>query len=169
MSPPDDLIKAIRTGLVSEVVAALDAGAQVELDDGKGDPGLPLAMACFMGYAEIVRELALRGASVNLADNRDARSPLAMALRAGKTEVVKVLIELGANIPPGIQTGLNDQELMLARWKAEHFGASQSEARQADDDRPFIEEINVVGCYGTDTDVLNEEMRRNVLDVCKKK
>ena len=57
MSPPADLIKAIRTGLLSEVIAALDAGAPVELDDGKGDPGLPLAMACFTGHAEIVREL----------------------------------------------------------------------------------------------------------------
>jgi ankyrin repeat protein len=169
LSPPVDLIKAIRTGLVSEVVAALDAGAQVELNDGKGDPGLPLAMACFMGHAEIVRELALRGARVNLADNRDARSPLAMALRAGKTEVVKVLIELGADIPPGMPTGLNDQELMLARWKAQHFGASQSGGQQSDGNRPVIEEINMVGCYGTDTDVLNDEMRRAVQEMCKKK
>ena len=29
MSPPADLIKAIRTGLLSEVIAALDAGAPV--------------------------------------------------------------------------------------------------------------------------------------------
>jgi len=169
VNPPVDLIKAIRTGLVSEVVAALDAGAQVELNDGKGDPGLPLAMACFMGHAEIVRELVLRGAQVNLADNRELRSPLSMAIRAGKTEVVKVLIELGVDIPPGTPTGLNDQELMLARWKAQHFGASQAGGQPSDDDQPIIEEIDMVGCYGTDTDVLNDEMRRAVKDMCKKK
>ena len=39
-----DLIKAIRTGKLSEVIAALDAGAEVELHDGQGDPGLPLAI-----------------------------------------------------------------------------------------------------------------------------
>ena len=55
MTPPLDLLKAIRTGQLAAVVAALDAGAPVELDDGKGDPGLPLAIACFLGHAEIVR------------------------------------------------------------------------------------------------------------------
>ena len=58
MSLSNDLMKAIRSGNLRKVVAALDAGAPVELDDGKGDPGLPLAIACFMGHAEIVRELA---------------------------------------------------------------------------------------------------------------
>ena len=106
MSPPADLIKAIRTGLLSEVIAALDAGAQVELQDGHGDSGLPLAMACFMGFAEIVRELVIRGANVNFPDNRDSKSPLSMAIRGGRTEVVKVLIELGAKIPPDVDTGL---------------------------------------------------------------
>lgn len=164
MSPPVDLIKAIRTGLVSEVVAALDAGAQVELNDGQGDPGLPLAMACFMGHAEIVRELALRGAKVNFPDNREARSPLAMAVRAGKSEVVKVLIELGAEVPPGVHTGLSDQELMLAKWKAQHFGINRADG----DTLPVIEEIEMVSCYGTDTTGLNAEMRRAVQDACKK-
>ena len=168
MSPPVDLIKAIRTGLVSEVIAALDAGAQVELNDGKGDPGLPLAMACFMGHAEIVRELALRGAKVNFADNREARSPLSMAVRAGKPEVVKVLIELGAEVPPGMQTGLTNPELMLAKWKAQHFGVSQVEDGQRGGTPPVIEEIEMVSCYGTDTSGLNAEMRRAVQDACKK-
>ncbi len=164
VSPPADLIKAIRTGLLSEVVAALEAGAQVELHDGRGDPGLPLAMACFMGHAEIVRELILRGAKVNFEDNREPTSPLSMALRGGKTEVVKVLIELGAELPPGVNTGLTDQELMLAKWKAQHFGA----ARSADQEAPVVEEIQVLGCYGTDTGVLDAEMRRAVEEMCKK-
>lgn len=55
------LIKAIRSGRLSDVQAALDAGALVELQDGQGDPGLPMGIACFMGFVDIVRELAKRG------------------------------------------------------------------------------------------------------------
>ena len=88
----DDLIKAIRTGRLKDVVQILDAGTAVELDDGQGDPGLPLAIACFMGHADIVRELALRGAKINFKDNSTPTSPLSMALRGKKTEVIKVLI-----------------------------------------------------------------------------
>lgn len=167
MSPDVDLIKAIRTGKLSEVIAVLDAGASIELHDGQGDPGLPLAIACFMGHAEIVRELGIRGAKVNFEDNSDPTSPLSMAARGAKPEVVKVLIELGAIVPPEMQTGLTDQELMLAKWKAQHFGASQA-AQQAGDPFPEIEEINVVGCYGTDTSVLDAELRR-AIDVMDKK
>lgn len=158
MSPPTDLIKAIRTGLLSEVIAALDAGAQIELHDGRGDPGLPLAIACFMGHAEIVRELAIRGAKVNFADNRVPTSPLSMAMRGGRTEVIKVLIEMGAEIPPDVQTGLTDQEIILAKWKAQHFGASVGDAPHPDTDLPVIEEIKMVSCYGTDTGVLDAEI-----------
>ena len=168
MSSPPDLIKAIRTGLLSNVIAALDGGAEVELHDGQGEPGLPLAMACFMGHADIVRELVIRGAKVNFADNREATSPLSMALRGGKTEVVKVLIELGAEIPPGVHTGLSDQELTIARWKAQHFGASVSAASKAGIDFSDVEEIHMVSCYGTDTGVLDAEMRRAVADTSKK-
>ncbi|MBK7423140.1 MAG: ankyrin repeat domain-containing protein [Propionivibrio sp.] len=168
MSTTADLIKAIRTGKLSEVIAALDAGAQVELHDGPGDPGLPLAIACFMGHPEIVRELAIRGAKINFTDNREPKSPLSMAIRGGRTEVVKVLIELGAEIPPDIQTGLTDQELMLAKWKAQHFGASISGANQAGSDFPDVEEIQVLSCYGTDTGVLDAEMKRAVEEMTKK-
>ena len=168
MSPPVDLIKAIRTGLLSEVIAALDAGAPVELHDGQGDPGLPLAMACFTGNAEIVRELALRGAKVNFPDNRVPTSPLSMAIRGKRTEVVKVLIELGTEVPPDVQTGLTDQELMLAKWKAQHFGASTSGAKPGDNALLDVEEIHVLSCYGTDTGVLEAEVRRAVEDMAKK-
>ena len=167
MSASPDLIKAIRTGRLSEVVAALEAGAPVELNDGQGNPGLPLAIACFMGQAEIVRELAMRGAKVNFDDNRLPTSPLSMAIRSGKTEVVKVLIEHGAEVPPGTKTGLRDDELMLARWKAQHFGVSQ--AGQSGDVSSGIEEITVVGgCYGTDTGVLDAELRRAIETMDKK-
>ena len=168
MSQPVDLIKAIRTGLLSEVIAALDGGAQVELHDGQGDPGLPLAMACFMGHAEIVRELAIRGAKVNFANNMEPTSPLSMALRGGKTEVIKVLIEFGAEVPHSVKTGLTDQELMLARWKAQHFGASQS-TNNGNTEASVIEEIQMVGCYGTDTSVLEADVMRYARELGNKK
>ena len=168
MNQPVDLIKAIRTGLLSEVVAALNAGAPLELHDGQGDPGLPLAMACFMGQAEIVRELAIRGAKVNFANNMEATSPLSMALRGSRTEVIKVLIEFGAEIPNGVNTGLTDQELMLARWKAQHFGANRS-VGSGTNEAPVIEEIQMVGCYGTDTNVLEADVMRYARELGNKK
>ena len=168
MNTPPDLLKASRTGRLSEVIAALDAGAPIELEDGKGNPGLPLAIACFMGHAEIVRELAIRGAKVNFSDNSIPTSPLSMAIRAGKTEVIKVLIEHGAEVPAGVNTGLRADEIMLARWKAQHFGASQ-DAQSMMSSEPVIEEIQVGGCYGTNTDVLNAEMRGAVEEVLRKK
>ncbi|WP_305074931.1 ankyrin repeat domain-containing protein [Propionivibrio sp.] len=167
MNTPPDLLKAIRTGRLSDVVAALDAGAPLELDDGKGEPGLPLAIACFMGHAEIVRELAIRGAKLNFSDNSLPTSPLAMAVRAGKPEVVKVLIEHGAIVPPGMATGLRDDELMLARWKAQQFGAAGTGFPI--DGETVIEEINVGRCYGTDTGILDAEMRRAVEEITRKK
>ena len=166
MSSADDLLKAIRGGKLREVVAALDAGAPVELHDGKGDPGLPLAIACFLGHAEIVRELLLRGAKPNVADNRSPTSPLSMALRGGKKEAVKVLVELGAVVPEGMQTGLTDEEMMLARVKAQHFGAISGAEK---DGLPVIEEIKMVGCYGTDTAVLEAEVLRAALEQAEKK
>ena len=168
MSPPVDLVKAVRTGLLSEVIAALDAGAHVELDDGHGNPGLPIAMACFMGHPEIVRELALRGAKINFSDNRETTSPLSMALRGGKTEVIKVLVELGVEVPADIQTGLTEQELMLCKWKAHHFGAAQTAVDPTENSFPPVEEIQVLSCYGTDTGILDAEMRRAVEEISKK-
>ncbi len=157
MTSPPDILKAIRSGKLSEVIAALDTGACIELNDGQGDPGLPLAMACFMGHAEIVRELVLRGAKANFADNSVPNSPLAMALRGKRSEVVKVLIELGVDIPPGTETGLSEQELIVARWKAQHFSASQAGSTE----EQAIEEIRLdSGCYGTDTSVLEADVLR---------
>lgn len=169
MPPPPDLIKAIRTGRLADVVAALDAGASVELNDGQGDPGLPLAMACFMGFPEIVRELILRGAKVNFPDNRAPTSPLSMALRGKRTEVVKVLIEHGAEVPPDMPTGLTEQELLLARWRAHHFAAATASSTPRSP-LEIVEEIQLDGgCYGTDTALLEAEVIRAAREMGKKK
>jgi len=151
-----DLIKAVRSGRLEAVRALLDAGIPVELADGQGDPGLPMGVACFMGFVDIVRELAARGARVNLPDNSLPTSPLSMALRGQRTEVVRALIELGAEIPEGTKTGLSEQEILVAQWKACKAG----EAANGAGDQPLVEEIDMVGCFGTDTQVLEADVLR---------
>lgn len=156
------LIKAIRSGRLAEVRAALDAGAPVELDDGMGDPGLPMGVACFMGFVDIVRELAARGAIVNLPDNSIPTSPLNMAIRGAKIEVVRALVELGADVPDGLKTGLSAHDLMLAQWKAHRDGKASAKTAEALGVEPEFEEIEVLRCAGTDTQVLDAEMLRSV-------
>lgn len=157
------LIKAIRSGQLKEVCKLLDDGTPVEMDDGNGESGLPMGIACFMGHADIVRELARRGARVNLPDNDLATSPLSMAIRGSRTEVVRTLIELGAKVPVGAVTGLSDHEIMLAQWKAFRDGHSQ-EGSEATDHKfelePVFEEIDAVRCIGTDTMVLEADALR---------
>lgn len=168
MPSPIDLIKAIRTGRLSDVLAALDAGAQVELLDGQGDPGLPLAIACFLGHVDIVRELIIRGAKVNFADNNEPTSPLSMAFRGGRKEVIRALIELGAEVPPGMETGLTGQELMVARLKAQQHAANAPKTASPLENPPEFEEIEMVRCFGTDTGVLEADMMRAAREMTKK-
>ena len=160
MSTHAELMKAIRGGKLPEVIAVLDAGVSVEIADGQGDPGLPLAIACFLGYPDIVRELLKRGAKANLPDNRVPTSPLSMALRGNRTEVVKVLVECGTEIPDGVVTGLSDEDLALARWKAQICGDGMEE--------PVIEEIEMIKCYGTDTVVLEADILRAAREIAEK-
>lgn len=168
MNSAIDLIKAIRSGRLQDVRAVLDAGATAELDDGRGDPGLPLGVACFMGFPDIVRELVSRGAKVNRPDNSQPTSPLSMAIRGGRHEVVKVLVELGAEIPPGMKTGLTEQEIMIARWRGHQYGATTTAFGGRGAEIPVVEEIEMTRCYGTDTAVLDADMIRAAREMDKK-
>lgn len=150
------LIKSIRSGKLADVQAVFDSGSVVELDDASGAPGLPMGIACFMGFVDIVRELAQRGAKVDFPDNAEPTSPLSMAKRGNRTEVIRTLIELGAQIPEGMQVGLTEHEIMLAQWKAVRDGHTH----RAVEDGPVIEEIDAKGCFGTDTMVLEAEVMR---------
>jgi len=163
-----DLLKAIRSGRLQEVQAVLDSGAPVELLDGRGDPGLPLGVACFMGFPDIVRELVRRGAKVNTVDNSLPTSPLSMAIRGKRKEVLKVLIELGAEIPQGMNTGLSEQEILVARWRGQHYGATMHRVAESAPDGPDYEEIEMVRCYGTDTSVLDADLIRAAREMEKK-
>ena len=154
-----ELLKAIRAGLLNDVKAALDAGATL---DGEGQPGFALGMACFLGHADIVRELAARGAPVNLANNAAVTAPLAMAVRGGHKEVVRALIELGAEVPAGMQTGLGEQEVKAAQWVAVRDGhvlQGIEEAVLAGE----VEEIDIPRLSHVDTQVLEAEALRAVL------
>ncbi|MBS1144148.1 MAG: ankyrin repeat protein [Proteobacteria bacterium] len=155
-----DLLKAIRTGNLAELKAQLDGGASL---DGEGESGLAMGMACFLGHAEIVRELAARGAAVNLADNTAPTSPLAMAVRGQRKEVVRLLIELGADLPEGMQTGLTEQEITVARWIAFRDGHVKPEDDPSNSLAGTVEEIDMPRLSHVDTHVLEAEALRAVL------
>lgn len=160
MSSHDILIKAIRSGRLSDVCAALDAGAALDAAD-EGEAGLAMGMACFLGYADIVRELVRRGARADLPDNSLPTSPLSMAVRGRRSEVVRLLIELGASIPAGMPTGLSEHDIMLAQWRAfrdGHGGDAGSTPGPA-----AIEEIVMVGRADTDTQMLEADVLRRAI------
>lgn len=169
MASTEELIKAIRSGSLSSVRAALDAGASVECDDGRGAPGLPLGIACFMGHAKIVRELLEHGAQVNLADNRNPVSPLAMAIRGGHADVVRLLVELGADVPPDMPTGLSAQELIAAQWQAYHTGKREAPPSSASGEVQEIEEIVMPKAFGVDTTTLNADIVRAAREMEEKR
>ena len=160
MASSDDLIKAVRSGKLSLVEATLAAGAPVELDDGLGAPGLPLGIACFMGHVDIVRKLIEHGAKVNLADNWEPVSPLAMATRANRPEIVRLLVELGADVPAGMATGLTPDELATAQWQAHREGKRASPPPNAAGEIPEVEEIIMSKPFGVDTTVLEADVIR---------
>ncbi len=160
MATTEDLIKAVRSGKLSAVRAELEAGAPVELDDGLGAPGLPLGIACFMGFPDIVRELVNHGAKVNLADNWEPVSPLAMATRGNRPEIVRLLVELGAIVPVGMRTGVPEAELTAAAWQAHRDGLRSAPPLDASGVIPEVEEIVMSKPYGVDTTVLEADVIR---------
>lgn len=164
MTVQQDLLKAIRAGRLKYVVRALDAGASPEDAEG-GEPGLPLGVACFLGHVDIVTELIRRGAVVNLSDNRLPTSPLSMAVRGKHKEVARTLIQLGARVPDGMETGLDEREVMLAKWIA--FRDGYGEDGDAGDGAPeaVCEEIVLQGHADTDTQALEAETLRAIADM----
>lgn len=83
-----------------------------------------------------------------------------MAIRGGRVEVARALIELGAQLPAGMKTGLTEHDIMLAQWKAHRDGYANAAAHEASGTEPVIEEINVLRCFGTDTQVLEADVLR---------
>ncbi len=208
MRPTDQLIAALRAGDPAAVNAALEAGADPNLADNIGIPGLPLRIAAYNGHLDIIRSLVSRGAEVNLprSDNR-AESLLAVARRGGKKDAVRLLVELGTEIPAGLDIGLTLAEKLAAQGIANRAGREAARAASAAPPSegaprpaaadpaqppaapaplsappspahparaPFapevpewmakagaeIEEIDLQGCYGVDTNALNADIMR---------
>lgn len=162
MANTSDLLLAIRTGRLDRVKTLLDAGVALD-DSSEGEPGLALGMACFLGHAGIVGELVRYGAVANLPDNALPTSPLNMAVRGGHKEVVRTLLELGVELPPGMDCGLSEQEITHARWVAFRDGHAPESAAQAQLETQ-VEEIVLSGVSGTDTLVLEAEALRKLSD-----
>lgn len=189
-TPQQDLIAAIRAGDLAAVQAALAADAECDGADDHGVPGLPLRIACFNGQQDIVRELVSKGASVT----PDHANPLAdnlvtLAVRGGRKDTVRLLIELGAEVPAGLQTGLSLPELLAAQGVANRSGRDKKAASPANRPAPppivestpaataadaaradlpdwmaqaagEIEQIDLQGCVGVDTNALNDDVMR---------
>lgn len=176
----DALIAAIRSGSVQELMAALNAGADARSADQLGEADLPLRLAVFGGNPDIIRELVRRGADVNHSTRRMPFAPLNLAVKTGKPEVVRLLVELGARIPAGMQTGLSLRDILAAQGVAHRTGADASReapaarlpnapllpatpVHTAGNPLPgdaVVEEIDLQGCYGVDTNVLEADAKR---------
>lgn len=98
-----ELVAAIRSGSLSAVINALDAGANIEESDIHGHSGLPLRTACFAGKPEIVAELIRRGADINARGGDGPSQPLRLAVRTRQRAIITLLLEHGARIPDGLE------------------------------------------------------------------
>jgi hypothetical protein len=172
---PSPLVAAIRAGRLSGVVSALDDGADIEEADIHGCSGLPLRTACFEGDIAIVRELLRYGATPNAMATDGPGAPLRLALRSGHPEVAALLLQYGAELPSGIDLPASVTEshgkLPLPTDDApvprlpEKPEAEAASASPAEETHPYldlaIEEVDVNGCYGTDTNLLTMELLRS--------
>ena len=102
-----------RDGPAARIGAYVDAGAPADLADPAGNTLLMLA--AYHGHADLVRELARRGADVNRLNDR-GQSPLAGAVFKAEPDVVAVLLEHGGDPDSGHPT---------ARETAAMFGQTE--------------------------------------------
>lgn len=92
------LFDAARKGDIPFVVGAVDQGVSVDLTDESGNTFTMLA--AYHGQADLVEQLASRGADLNRLNDR-GQSPLAGAVFKRFDEVIAVLLALGADVDEG--------------------------------------------------------------------
>ena len=171
------LMSAIRARDLIAVVAALDAGADVNETDIHGHPGLPLRTACFDGNVFIVRELLRRGADVNAPGGEGSGMPIRLAVRARQKEIVDLLLDFGAEIPFGLQIDPNKPLIAELDFPDTAQKASPPPPPSRPEpspgklpgtlpgtlppDCPVIEKLEIQGAYyGVDTNILNQDLLR---------
>lgn len=93
------LRRAVEQANLRAVQVALEHGANIEEPDMHGDPGLPLRIACFKGYAAIVFELIRRGANIHAPNGQGPGGPIRMAAKGQHHRIVQLLIAHGAELP----------------------------------------------------------------------
>lgn len=76
-----------------EIIKRMDIGFDAPLKDGT----TAMHLAAERGYGDIVRELVLKNANVNVI-NSEGQSPLFVALINGHKEIAKILLFHGANL-----------------------------------------------------------------------
>lgn len=91
-----------REGRAQRLLPLLDQGAPVGMRDAHGNTLLMLA--AYHGHAELVAELAARGADVDQLNDRQ-QSPLAGAVFKGFDDVARALLEAGADPDAGTPSG----------------------------------------------------------------
>ncbi|TDC60379.1 ankyrin repeat domain-containing protein [Micromonospora sp. KC207] len=78
----------------------IDAGADPNVESGRGDEGTPLTGAAAWGHADVVRQLLTHGADPNLReDHGTGLSPLEWAARGGHIET-EALLRAASATPP---------------------------------------------------------------------
>jgi len=96
------LMSAVMLGDLATVKALIAQGIDVNEKSpviGSGNDGqTPLLVACFLGHADIVRELLMAGAKETINDYLMAATPAHKACYAGQSKALQVLLELAPNI-----------------------------------------------------------------------
>ena len=88
------LLGAARSGDVTALRAALDAGADPNVRNRRGQTALHVA--AWHGRVTAIRTLVAAGADVNARDDRAGETPLHTASRAARSDTVIVLLGAGA-------------------------------------------------------------------------
>ena len=163
------LIAAIRENNFSDVISAINEGANIEEADMHGFTGLPLRIACFQGDIEIVRALLQRGADVNAMADDGPGAPLRLARRGGHPEIAELLLQEGA-------TAQSAEEIaMVPLSRMSHTQPiTNAVISPVTDEAPvdniieftspppaeLIEEVDLTACYGLDTNLLTLDLLR---------
>ena len=174
-------MEAIRAHDLAATVRALDEGCDVDEADIHGHRGLPLRTACFEGETAIVEELLRRGADINAPGADGHGMPIRLAARFKHRSIVEMLIAHGAEIPHGVSIDLPtpliesidltgeiapppaviEEKVELAPLDISLDDLAEPVSIEAPPPScPAIEKVEVKGCYGVDTNILNEDLLR---------